>query len=218
MINFEISDLPLTENQLLNCKYYLKKDYHPSSQQKIVVIKFEEIDPAKTTNEANRALRLSNARPYLGRSCHLCEHTDEAYASTNQKGCVMWCMSCGRRFYQGYDITDYSCWKPPMDIPEESMRDDAEAVLFKAGLQYMASEIKEYTSSDIDCTEIQDKLALLDEHFQKSSDIFYDPVTKQLTWTHPEIKALIKTTITPAGFAFIVAGLSIILCIGAFLY
>lgn len=218
MIDFELSELPATEDQLENCKYYPTKEYHPTKTGKVVILNYEKVDPTRTLAEANRALKASTARPYLGRNCHLCEHSDEAYGATNQKDRVMWCMSCGRRFFKGYDITDYSIWKPPVDVPEETLRDDAEAVMFQAGLQYVASEIKELTSSDIDAHELQDKLALLDEHFQRSAEMYYDPETKQLTWTHPEIKALVKNEFTPAGKVMLAVGCLVSVLLGLGLY
>ena len=204
MINFELSNLPATEDLCENYAYKVESIFQEDTQKKATVITREAIDPTTAFSQASRDLKTSSAAPYLGRNCFLCEHSDTAFAATCQANKVMWCMSCGRRFYKGNDITDYGIWKPPLLVPESSanIRDDAESVVFNAGLNYLAQEIRTITSNDIDASEIEDKMALLEEHFSAKTDLYYDPDTKMLHWHHPEIRALKENRVTLAGVMF----------------
>lgn len=205
MIDFDLSALPATEEQLKNCRYWLIKDYG-TKQKSVDCIKFEDIDPAKPFAEASRLLRLSEVSPYLGRNCVLCEHSDEAFASMIMPNKVMWCMSCSRRFFRGNDITDYAFWRPPVTIPDDSpsLRDDAEAVMFAAGMAHLAKDIRSITSNDIDASMVADSIARLDEYLLQRTEMYYDETTKRLSWTHPEIKALESSGLTTQGYVAII--------------
>lgn len=198
-IDFRNSNLPSLDDQTTNCKYWLES--FGTNQ----VIRFQEIDKALYLDQANSLLRSSNAAPYFGRCCHLCEHTDVAFASVSQKNRVMWCLSCGRTFFKGHDITDYTQWNPPKEISDIVAQhlygDDAEAVMYAAGMTHLASKVKQLTSNDIDVSEVDKHIKDLGDYFAENSEIYYDPKTKMLCWDNPEIKRLTKSEMTSAGKA-----------------
>ena len=209
MINFRDSNLPDTTDQMVNCKYWLERF---GTKQ---VIRYKEIDKTLYLEQANFALRTSKAAPYFGRCCHLCEETDVAFAAVSQRNRVMWCLTCGRSYFQGNDITDYTQWNPPRELPDDVAKDifgdDAEAVMYAAGMSHLVEQVKQITSDDIDVSEVEDKIKDLEKYFVNKSNVYYDPETKMLCWDNPEIRKLNKTEVTP------IAKILLFLIVGSFL-
>lgn len=85
--------------------------------------------------------------PLFGRPCPLCVPCATSYALILSNKYALFCICCGRYFYDGIDRTDYSTWIPPTPeslihfVPDVTSA-PVEYAMLESGLSYVQEDPK----------------------------------------------------------------------------
>jgi hypothetical protein len=85
------------------------------------------------------------AQPLFGRPCPLCVPSTTSYALVLSKKYALFCICCGRYFYDGVDRTDYTQWIPPkhdtlIHFVSDTTSAPVEYAMLESGLSYIPDD------------------------------------------------------------------------------